>query len=90
LDLEYDHCLTDNMQGLLSMLPALRTGEAIIVGEAVHLPVRTILDPPAPDQRPQSYDPLVYDPKKESGWNKEPQQGDYDTVVELWRKQDPS
>src|ERR1039457_1695491 len=70
--------VTDNLQGLLSMLPVLRTGEAIIVGEAVHLPVRTQLDPPPPDQRPQSFDPLVYDPEAKAGWNKKQQTGKYD------------
>jgi DNA helicase HerA-like ATPase len=81
--------VTDNMQGLMEMLPILRTGEAIIVGEAVHLPVRTVLDPPPVDQRPQSYDPPVYDATGKKGWNKSRQAGEYAIVVEHWRKQEP-
>jgi len=30
--------VSDNLEGLFSMLPILRTGEAIIVGESVHIP----------------------------------------------------
>ena len=37
---------SDNLKGLFDMLPILRTGEAIIVGEAVSLPMRTLIDPP--------------------------------------------
>src|SRR5262245_7576741 len=41
------------------MLPALRTGEAIIVGEAVHLPLRAVIDTPTKNRRPDSHDPKV-------------------------------
>jgi hypothetical protein len=44
--------VTDNLEGLLSMLPVLRTGEAIILGEAVQLPVRTQLEAPPAKRRP--------------------------------------
>jgi uncharacterized protein len=80
--------VTDNMHGLMAMLPVLRTGEAIIVGEAVHLPVRTLLDPPSADRRPQSFDPPVYDPSGIGGWNKTRGVGDYAAVVEKWRRQE--
>jgi uncharacterized protein len=30
--------VSDKLEGLFNTLPALRTGEAIIVGDAVHLP----------------------------------------------------
>ncbi len=81
--------VTDNLAGLLSLLPALRTGEAIIVGEGVHLPLRTVLDPPSPDRRPDSADPLVYDTEGPGGWNRAREESDYAEVVTLWRKQDP-
>lgn len=80
--------VTDNMHGLMAMLPVLRTGEAIIVGEAVHLPVRTLLDPPSADRRPQSFDPPVYDPSGIGGWNKTRGVSDYAAVVEKWRRQE--
>ena len=53
--------VTEQLQGLLDMLPILRTGEAIIVGEAVHLPVRTLIDPPPANRRPDSSDPVVFE-----------------------------
>lgn len=81
--------VTDNLAGLLSMLPTLRTGEAIIVGEAVHLPVRTIIEAPPKNRRPDSTDPLVYDPKGPGGWNRKRERSDYSEVVIVWRKQDP-
>jgi len=81
--------VTDNLEGLLSMLPVLRTGEAIIVGEAVHLPVRTVLDPPSKDRRPDSSDPLVYNDEGPGGWNRGKEKSNYSEVVAVWRKQDP-
>jgi uncharacterized protein len=81
--------VTDNLEGLLSMLPVLRTGEAIIIGEAVHLPVRTVLDPPSKDRRPDSGDPLVYNDEGPGGWNRGKEKSDYAEVVTVWRKQDP-
>lgn len=76
----------DNLDGLFSSLPILRIGEAIIVGEAVHLPVRTIIDPPPANKRPDSCDPLVYDFKNPGGWNRESKRNDYEEMVMMWRK----
>lgn len=81
--------VTDNLGGLFHMLPSLRTGEAIIVGEAVHLPIRTIIDPPAKDRRPDSCDPMVYDGKYPGGWNRDKEPGDYSDMVYVWRAQNP-
>jgi len=88
--------MSDNLDGLTSMLPILRTGECIVLGEAVKLPMRTSVIPPAKDRRPDSQDPIVYDilPQDESmtpgGWNiyteKEP---NYAEVIEAWRSQSP-
>lgn len=88
--------VTDNLGGLFSMLPVLRTGEAIIVGEAVNLPVRTLIDPPAKNRRPDSEDPKVVVQGNSAegyegpgGWNQPRDRGDYEEVVELWRRQSP-
>jgi hypothetical protein len=88
--------VTDNLEGLLSMLPVLRTGEAIIIGEAVHLPVRTLIDPPSKDRRPDSGDPAVFVGSDETeypagpgGWNRQREKSDYKEVVAVWRKQEP-
>ena len=37
---------SDSLKGLFDMLPILRTGEAIVVGEAVSLPMRILIDTP--------------------------------------------
>lgn len=49
--------LPDAVAGLADALPALRTGEAIVVGEAVTLPTRVRLDLPNP--RPEADDPSL-------------------------------
>lgn len=88
--------LADNLEGLTAMLPILRTGEAIILGEAVRLPMRTSIEPPRKSRRPDSQDPVVYDevPAEESqnpgGWGipmeEDPQYGE---LIETWRAQNP-
>lgn len=82
--------VSENLEGLFAMLPILRTGETIIVGEAVHIPVRAMIDPPPRHRRPDSQDPVVYDDFGPGGWNREREPSDYAEVVELWRKQDPT
>ena len=78
----------DFLEGLFAMLPALRTGEAIIVGEAVRLPMRTLISPPPAERRPDSEDPLVVNDRGPGGWNREREPTDYADVLEVWRKQD--
>jgi hypothetical protein len=95
---------SDNLKGLFDMLPVLRTGEAIIVGEAVSLPIRTLIDRLPEDQRPDSDDPRVVDrmtferrdgkaviggPESPGGWNRAREPSDYAGVVEQMRRQDP-
>jgi hypothetical protein len=79
--------VSDNLEGLFNMLPALRTGEAIIVGESVQLPLRALIEAPARNRRPDSHDPLVYDPTSSGGWNRPKQAEDYEKVVERWRNE---
>ncbi len=80
---------TDGLEGLLSILPSLRTGEAIILGEAVHLPMRALIDLPSAEHRPDSVDPKVYTSDEEpGGWNSPRTPQDYAEVATLWRKQD--
>ena len=88
--------LPDNLDGLTNMLPILRTGEAIIIGEAVKLPMRTIIEAPPKDKRPDSQDPIVYDetPTEDSlqpgGWGipMEPNPN-FEEFLEVWRAQNP-
>jgi DNA helicase HerA-like ATPase len=89
--------VSDNLKGLFEMLPVLRTGEAIIVGESVSLPVRTMVDPPPKNRRPDSVDPHVVARGSADvdgfdgpgGWNQKRETSDYAAVVEQWRKQSP-
>ena len=88
--------LPDNLDGLTNMLPILRTGEAIIVGEAVKLPMRTIIEAPPKDQRPDSQDPIVYDeaPTEDSlqpgGWGISMElKPNFEEFLEVWRAQNP-
>lgn len=79
--------VSDNLEGLFNMLPTLRIGEAIIVGEAVHLPLRALVDSPAKNRRPDSHDPKIYDPNVDSGWNCQEQEENYARVLENWRSE---
>lgn len=88
---------SDNLKGLFEMLPVLRTGEAIIVGEGVSLPIRTLIDPPPRGRRPDSVDPRVavrgstlkdgFDGP--GGWNQKRDQENYAVVIKQWRMQTP-
>lgn len=77
--------VSDNLEGIFSMLPALRTGEAIIVGEAVHLPLRALIDAPSRNRRPDSSDPKIYDPEAKCGWNAPSPNNDYAQILKNWR-----
>lgn len=88
--------VTDNLEGLTSMLPILRTGEAIILGEAVKLPMRTLIDPPSKERRPDSQDPIIYDEQGDEnsmhpgGWGiKLEENPNYKEFLETWRSQSP-
>ena len=54
----------DNLNSLINLLPSLRIGEAVIVGEAINIPSRVRL--PLQSPRPDSSDPNVVEK-----WNKE-------------------
>jgi hypothetical protein len=89
-------CASDSLKGLFSTLPILRTGEALIVGEAVNMPIRAIIDRPVEGRRPASDDPMVVVPKgsdgkrlKSGGWTELVKNENYKLLVEAWRKQDP-
>lgn len=76
--------LPDALVTLLDVLPVLRTGEAIIMGESAKLPMRCRITLPQEDLRPRSTDPEVSEkwalPRRTEG---------YDRVVASWRAQSP-
>lgn len=88
--------LSDNLDGLTGMLPILRTGEAIILGEAVKLPMRTTIEAPPRNRRPDSQDPVVFDEvgiddsQNPGGWGiKMESQPNFSELIEVWRAQNP-
>lgn len=88
-------CASDNLEGLFSMLPILRTGEALIVGEAVGLPVRALIEPPPVGRRPDSDDPKVVVPlgpdgmpERSGGWTDPVLSENYISLLKCWREQD--
>jgi hypothetical protein len=89
-------CSSDSLEGLFAMLPILRTGEALVVGEAVNLPVRAMIDLPPKGRRPDSEDPRVIADKDEKGkrkprvgWTEPLGAENYRPLVKSWRTQSP-
>lgn len=76
--------LPDNLSGVVDSLPVLRTGEAIIIGEAARLPIRCRMTLPGEEHRPRSGDPLVA-----ASWSAPAGAGDYARVAAAWRSQNP-
>jgi hypothetical protein len=76
--------LPDSLSGIVDSLPVLRTGEAVITGEAAKLPVRCRITLPMADDRPSSEDPLVA-----NAWAKTRSAEDYGAVAATWRSQNP-
>lgn len=77
--------LPDSLSGVVDSLPVLRTGEAIVIGEAAKLPIRCRVNLPGEKDRPESGDPLVA-----AAWNQTFKKGQYDRVAAAWRSQNPS
>ena len=76
--------LPDGLVSLLDVLPVLRTGEVIIMGEAAKLPMRCRITLPAEKHRPKSTDPKVC-----QQWELPRRHEGYDRVVASWRAQRP-
>jgi len=69
--------LPDSVTGLAAILPSLRTGEAVVSGEAFTLPARVIID--LPDPEPHAEDPGL------ASWRREPQDPDISPSIADWR-----
>ena len=83
--------VSDNLSGLVNMLPILKTGESIIVGEAVRMPMRANIFFPPEALRPDSQDPKVVGKEGEDpiGWTKvlDIKPNDYSNITKTWRTQ---
>jgi hypothetical protein len=69
--------LPDTVAGLAAVLPSLRTGEAVISGEAVILPARALLD--RPDPKPLAEDPPL------TPWRQAPNVPNVAPALAAWR-----
>lgn len=76
--------LPDSLSGLVDALPVLRTGEALIMGEAAKLPIRCRITLPPLEARPSSSDPAVA-----VAWSKPRNKQDYERLAAAWRSQNP-
>lgn len=77
--------LPDSLGGLVDTLPVLRTGEAIIMGEAARLPIRCRINLPPENERPNSADPDVAE-----AWARPRGDEDYERLAAAWRSQNPN
>ncbi|HUV13808.1 MAG TPA: ATP-binding protein [Acidobacteriota bacterium] len=68
----------DSLGGLMDMLPSLRTGEALIVGDSVVMPTRVLVDCPNPK-------PASADVEFARHWAKGIKNIDVDRIVKRWR-----
>jgi uncharacterized protein len=68
----------DSAAGLMGMAPALRTGEALLLGDAVVVPTRVLIDLPNPK-------PKSSDVEFAKGWTEGSSQMDVGRVVKRWR-----
>lgn len=68
----------DSLAGLMDVLPSLRTGEALILGDSVVMPTRVLIDFPNPE-------PKSGDVKFAEHWSKGIKDMDVDRIVKRWR-----
>lgn len=73
--------LPDELSNLSSLLPSLRTGEAIVTGEAVSVPSRFRV-------RQANHNPVGADPDLAASWRKatRPDATQYAAAIEAWRR----
>lgn len=74
--------MSDGLSGIVDSLPILRTGEAIVTGEAARLPMRCRFKVPQNGKFPDSRDPIV-----SINWSQPFQELNYEALVNSWRQQ---
>lgn len=74
--------MSDSLSGIVDSLPVLRTGEAIVTGEAAKLPMRFKFRIPKKGQFPNSHDPQV-----SKSWTNVRKAHDFNVLVSAWRSQ---
>jgi len=69
--------LPDTVANLAEALPSLRTGEALVTGEAITLPTRVMIERPRPE--PAAEDPGIH------SWKGDEAENDIEMAVSRWR-----
>lgn len=75
--------MSEGLAGIIDSLPVLRTGEAIIVGEAAQLPTRCRFNMLPEDKYPNSSDPKIAE-----RWSEPLSKEIYADLVTAWRNQE--
>jgi hypothetical protein len=75
--------VSDQFRSLISLLPSLKPGEGFIIGDAVVMPTRTLID--LPPRLPQSGNVDFY-----GLWSRGTGHGDVERIVQRWWRQDRS
>jgi hypothetical protein len=76
--------MADSLTGIVDSLPILRTGEAVVTGEAIKLPMRCKFKTPKEGRFPDSRDPDVT-----TKWVKDFKQDNFSDLISGWRNQSP-
>ncbi len=74
--------LPNNLHGIVDLLPNLRSGEALIIGEAVMLPAVAKFELPSPQPRSSTV-PVI------SRWEERWKDVHFTSLVQRWRQQEP-
>jgi hypothetical protein len=75
--------VSDQFRSLISILPSMRPGEGFVIGDAVMMPMRTLID--MPPKLPRSSDVDFF-----KMWSSDANMGDVETIVDRWWRQDRS
>lgn len=76
--------MADGLASMIDSLPILKTGEAIVTGEAAKLPMRFKFKMLKEGQFPDSHDPKV-----SISWSQPHEVNNFEKLIEAWRKQKP-
>lgn len=71
----------DHFAGVIQMLPAMRPGEAFVIGDSVIMPMRTLVEMPSPSPQSGNMDFFKF-------WAAESVEDNLDKIIEHWRRQD--
>lgn len=75
--------VSDQFRSLISLLPSMRPGEGFVIGDAVLMPMRTLID--MPPRLPQSSNLDFFGLWAEGG-----QEGNVDRIIDRWWRQERS